>query len=508
MKHPSNDLYDLIKSLNQAEKGYFRRHAMIDTKGPETKYNLLFDAINGMDMYDEPKIIEQFKGEAFTKQFPVAKTYLYNRILSALHSYHNGETEEVRKLIHHAEILRAKGLYNQSVKAIRKAKETAEQHNLYFYMPAILRFEHALAVQKYDLKWIERIAQEEKQHSNGLQNISAYSILFNTIVICMQQKDELSEKQRTKKIEDTIKHPLLKDEKQAITFSSLLYYYDAHCFYWLHKGNPYKAKEFVKKRLALYHKEPEKFRHYFHSYLSCMNNLLHLCHETKSYDELEKYLGELSSSMLPKKTPVDKAFYFYVYYGHFMRNAHETGNPEKAIALIKEINKEYTHHERSLNQLEKTVLNMHIALVWFVSEDYNKCLKYLNKIRNELTLGSHPNVERFLHLFYLIVHLEMKNYDLLPHLIKSAYRFLHKEGKLGKFEKALIDFLKNKLPKATSDKKLIESLRQLRKELLPLNKDATEKNAFEFFDYISWLESKIENRPFAEVVREKAGEAK
>lgn len=30
-----------------------------------------------------------------------------------------------------------------------------------------------------------------------------------------------------------------------------------------------------------------------------------------------------------------------------------------------------------------------------------------------------------------------------------------------------------------------------------------ESKALEYFDFVSWLESKIENRPFAEVVREK-----
>ncbi len=39
-----------------------------------------------------------------------------------------------------------------------------------------------------------------------------------------------------------------------------------------------------------------------------------------------------------------------------------------------------------------------------------------------------------------------------------------------------------------------------------LKTDPYEKGAFEYFDFISWLESKIENRPFAEIIKEKAKE--
>ena len=40
--------------------------------------------------------------------------------------------------------------------------------------------------------------------------------------------------------------------------------------------------------------------------------------------------------------------------------------------------------------------------------------------------------------------------------------------------------------------------------MLLLSKDPYESRAFEHFDFISWLESKIEKRPFVEIVREKA----
>ena len=55
-----------------------------------------------------------------------------------------------------------------------------------------------------------------------------------------------------------------------------------------------------------------------------------------------------------------------------------------------------------------------------------------------------------------------------------------------------------------SKEKQILAFRKLKTELEEIVKDPFEKRALEYFDFISWLESKIDNRPFAEVVREKA----
>ena len=47
------------------------------------------------------------------------------------------------------------------------------------------------------------------------------------------------------------------------------------------------------------------------------------------------------------------------------------------------------------------------------------------------------------------------------------------------------------------------SIEVLKKELLLLAKDPQERPAFDYFDFISWVESNIQKRPFKEIVQEK-----
>ena len=53
-------------------------------------------------------------------------------------------------------------------------------------------------------------------------------------------------------------------------------------------------------------------------------------------------------------------------------------------------------------------------------------------------------------------------------------------------------------------KELIKHFEKLRENLIPLSENQYEKRSFIYFDIISWLESKIENRSVKEIIREKA----
>jgi RNase P/RNase MRP subunit POP5 len=44
---------------------------------------------------------------------------------------------------------------------------------------------------------------------------------------------------------------------------------------------------------------------------------------------------------------------------------------------------------------------------------------------------------------------------------------------------------------------------ELKEVLLNIKEEPSVKNALKYFDFISWLESKIEKRSFAELVKEK-----
>jgi len=304
-------------------------------------------------------------------------------------------------------------------------------------------------------------------------------------------------------IEKLIKSPYLKDESKANTFESRLHFYDAHCFYAYVMGDYRKAFVNSKKSLQHFKNNPEKIPHNIIPFLGYTNNLIETALLSKLYSEIPGFIHEMEKLVSVTKNKLISARLFYFINNNYLTLYNRTGDFDAATQLISENKSELTVHEKTLLDSEKVILFSNIAISYFGRSEFKNSIYWLNRIRNEVIMQVHLDIESFLRLFYIIVHYEAGNDELLPSLIQSAYRFLRKKGRLYTFEKFIIDFLR-KQQIADSKQKLIMAFKKLKSELKPLEKDKYERNAFEYFDYISWLESKIENKPFAEIVREKA----
>ncbi len=112
---PSNQLFDLIKSLTKSEKRFFKLQSALQSG--DKNYVRLFDLIDKMNEYDEENVKKTFKGEKFIKHLPSEKNHLYKLILKALRSYY-GETSVssmLKQEIKNIEILYNKALFEETV---------------------------------------------------------------------------------------------------------------------------------------------------------------------------------------------------------------------------------------------------------------------------------------------------------------------------------------------------------------------------------------------------------
>ncbi|MGZ6540063.1 MAG: hypothetical protein ACXVEB_16925, partial [Bacteroidia bacterium] len=88
----SDNLFQLIKSLNKSEKRYFNLYASRHTIGEKNNYIILFEAIDKQSEYDEELILKQFKKETFVNKFSIAKSRLYDVVLDSLTAFHSGSS--------------------------------------------------------------------------------------------------------------------------------------------------------------------------------------------------------------------------------------------------------------------------------------------------------------------------------------------------------------------------------------------------------------------------------
>jgi hypothetical protein len=99
--------------------------------------------------------------------------------------------------------------------------------------------------------------------------------------------------------------------------------------------------------------------------------------------------------------------------------------------------------------------------------------------------------------------LELGNSELLPYIMRSTHRFLEQKKKLYKFENVFLEFIK-KMSNYPDEKDVVKYYKELKIELEALANDPFERRAFEYFDFISWAESKVSNKTFAQIVQQKS----
>jgi hypothetical protein len=146
--------------------------------------------------------------------------------------------------------------------------------------------------------------------------------------------------------------------------------------------------------------------------------------------------------------------------------------------------------------------------LFFGANFLKNSLRWLNKVLNDNESNLRQDVYSFARLFSLVIHYELENYDLLDYMVKSTGRFYQKRRKeYGieyKFEGIFLKYIK-KLAKASDNKdKQLTIFTNLKAEMQIVVTEKYEKVALNYFDFISWVDSKIESRPFMEIKREKS----
>jgi hypothetical protein len=145
----------------------------------------------------------------------------------------------------------------------------------------------------------------------------------------------------------------------------------------------------------------------------------------------------------------------------------------------------------------------HLSTVQFGAGNVNRALHWLNRVLNDPEPNLRQDIFTYARLFNLVVHYELGNYELLEYIVRSTQRFLSKRHRAYGVEAALIEHVK-KLARTTSPAAKHELFLSLRKNLEALMKDPNEGTVLKYFDIIAWVNAKVEDVPFAEVMQKAA----
>jgi len=497
--------FELIKSLTKSEKRYFSLFAARHQIGEKNIYLKLFEAIDKQTNYDEEKLLHSLVKSDVSNNFTFNKHYLYKLILKSLHSFHSGISKEaeLKENLHQIEILFDKGLYEQCKKIVRKATVLAEMLENYLHLLELLGWEiELMRIQSYrGISEMEMKKVYEKIYDtiDKYKNINEVWLLSSQMDMKVANMGYSRNPADLKEYENIIRNPLLKSEKNAQSFSALHHFY--LCYFANHfiRNNHPSAYKYAEKSVKLMEANPHQIEEKPIRYINALFNIIICELKLKYYQKIPENIKKLKNIKTKSASINNKLFYtvsnleleLLICSGEFQRGAKLVNEIQQKLRELKD------------DKQHRMLLEYNISVIYLGAGNFVAANASLNKLLNDPDLDSKSHIYCFARVLGLIIHFELAHYDLLKYIVKSTYGFLYKRKRLYKFETIILNFIKNKLPKTRSPKGLLIGFKELKKEIETLKNNTFENNALEFFDLISWLESKIENRPFAEIVKEK-----
>lgn len=503
MKTPSTELFDLIRSLTKQEKRYYKMYTTL-SGGKTNKYLLLFDAIDAQNEYDEQKLKKKFKDEAFVRQFHVIKNYLYGLILKSLRNYHaNSAEDKYHSLLRDAQILYDKGLQKQSGKLLAKAKRTAEKDERFLQLLDIHRWEHLIIHQENNTDRLETYISEEVQEEMKLieryQDLLRFQLLNDKYFIRYWRSGIARDKEQREAYNSLMDEPFYEDENAPLSVESRFYQLNAHYTRYFCTGQLQQAHDSIAKAAELLDAEDPDKKRYLAKYISALNNLYIVQKELAKPDEALKTLRQLRN--VPVDSLTHKAEHFMRSYILELDLQISTGRFTDALEDIGTIEEDYDSFKKHIDKQSRLAFFYNFSYVYFGAGRFHRALIWNNLLLNDRDLSIREDIHCFGRILNLIIHYEIGNDDLLEYAVRSTYRFLYKRKRLFKVEGVILEFLK-KYPNWVDREQIIEGFSELHKKLLVFQHDDFEKHAFEYFDFISWLESKIQKEKF-EIVKQR-----
>ena len=502
---PSDNLFNLIKSLTKSEKRYFK---VIASKKKEegSNYLQLFNAIDKQEVYCEEQIVQRFSKSTFIKHLPSEKNYLYFAILKSLILFHEGNHEfiELDEIRHFAAVLYSKGLYDQCNKMLTKARKSAVSSELFPELLSIAKLQLELlpmiAMDGENLQnGFEAILNDEKLAYEKLHNIHQYHQLYAKFLHLIRAKGELIRNESELELfKGIMNNPLLMDEDKAMSYKSKEMYFFITTTYFFISGNLEKAYEQGIRNLNFLADNLGKLTSVA-IYSARISNQCEACLRMKKYDEFEKLLELLKN--IETNSVLEKSKNFYRYHDLLLRYLIVKGDFEEATQLTQSIEEGIKQYEENIHMSRVINMYYYIAYAHFGKGDFRTSLRWISRIISSKT-DLRSDILCFSRLLNLILHIELDNQLQLDYVFKATYSYFIKRERLYKLEDYFLKFLKKNITPFNS-KTRRESFLLFKEELLMLLNDPYEHRALEYFDFISWLESKIENRSFMEIIKEK-----
>lgn len=492
-----DSLFEIISTLSQSEKRYFRLHASFMFDGEDKSYIKLFDIISAQNEYDEEIIKKKFGHKFFAQE----KRHLFTKLMESLRAYHSKENIGfvIDSCLAEFKILLNKSVLKQARKVLHKAESLALKYESFADLMRVRQMETELLVAEGDIQSLTGHFNKLRKELPHLIKLLDNKLLIEKEYILFIKLNQESELVRSNKelqhLKSGMDAGLLSKETNALSLTARLQFcYIKGLFHYL-SGEFMESLSWFEKQLNGYSVNQLLAQEQESEYVKCMANVLLLYSITNANDKFEN-LYKTFRDLKPSHGLIEDTWVYRTYLLKLNRLVNKSKFND-ALNWIKENDSgiedmEKKFEEKGLVITERNFVMFDTVRTYMGLKEYKKALKYLNNYLNSSSDSVKTDSYTLSRIIALFIHLELENHDLIEYNLRSLKRYLKDRKRMFGFEKSCIAFLEEILK--VDDKK--EKKKQWKKFYLclqELKEDVYERNAMHSFDLLEWVEEKLKH---------------
>ncbi len=503
----SDILFQLIHSLEKAEKRHFKLYIKRSSAKEDLKIVQLFDAIDKMTDSDETVLMKKLP--SITKpQLANLKTHLYKQVLASLRLLKSTENIDLQLSEHldYARLLYNKGLKLQALRILEKAKELAKANQKFNFLVQALSLEkkiETLHITRSSTEKTEILASEAMEISGHIYRVTKLSnlalLLYRWYVINGHARNVDDEKD----IRQFFKDNLPADVEAVNGFYEKLYLYQSYCWYAFIRQDFLMYYRYSQKWVDLFVAQPQMMTVETGHYIKGVHTLLNAHFDLRNFEQFDKTLKQFENFAQTDASSQHDNFRTHtsIYINSAKINGHlMKGTFKEGVALIPHIEDKLHEYDLYVDRHRILVFTYKFASLHFGNGNYSAAIDYLLKIING-PVDLRIDLQCYARLLQLMAHYEMGNYEIMESLIKSVYRFMAKMKNLTVVEEEMFRFVRHSF--GVHPRLLKPELEKFLVKIKHLEKNRFETRAFAYLDVISWVEGKVYNKPMGEIIYSK-----
>jgi hypothetical protein len=503
----SDTLFQLIHSLEKSEKRHFKLYIKRSSTKEDLKIVQLFDAMDKLSDYDEKLLLKKLPGIE-KPQLSNLKTHLYKQILASLRLLKSAESIDLQlnEMFDYAHILYKKGLFVQSLRMLDRAKETAKANQKFNYLAQVLALEkriETLHITHSMQMRAEQLSAEALEVSGRIDMVARLSNLAMQLYSWYIRNGHARNERDEEEIKRWLDINLPTQAREQAGFYERLYLYQIYNWYAFIRQDFLMYYRYSQKWVDLFDEQPLMIRVETGHYIKGLHNLLNAHFDLRNYQKFEITLQQFEAFATTARVRENDNFRIqsFLYITTAKINQHfMLGTFKEGLRMVPEIEDKLAEYDLFIDRHRILVLNYKIATLHFGSEEYGACIDYLQRIIND-QVDMRNDLQSYARVLHLMSHYELGNFELMESLTKSVYRFMAKKENLTRMEEEMFKFLRQTFH--LSRHSLKAEFEKFLQTIKQFEKNRWETRAFAYLDLVSWVESKVYQKPMSQVIREK-----